>query len=664
MNRLLAALAVLSTAFLGAPADAGSERPTVEVTNVDISAYPTVTLTVPVVDLSGNPIGGLSVEDFSVTQNGAAAEVKSATLANESDIGAGVVLVIDVSGSMQGAAMEAAKVAARDFVNGLSPADRVAIVTFASTVQLVHTFDADRAQAINVINGLTPAGDTALYEAAARAIEFSGQSGLSRNAIILLSDGANDDPDGGPAPELVHSAAEQAGVPFFTVALGAGADPAFTQRLADVSGGKAYTASDPTQLPGLYSAVAQRIASEYIVEYLAPHDVGEQLVTVAVDDALNAHVTASTSFDVLSARSSEPGGPVVGLPMLEPGASVGFDRSLSPAIDAPGGTVADVSVLVDGVAQATLYDEPYEYLLEPARYSVGRHELRFEVRDEQGRLGRYDTIIDIAEAQPKLVFTGLSSSPLSEGDEIGVEVLAQGQAADSVVIRIGDQETAFEEVPYLVEVPSSLVEGEVAIEATTVLAGQEVSSESGFLFEPERGGPNPLPIVAGLAALGGLAFLVYRIRMRRKQRSQRKKEAYVPGARNSYEPLAAAVTESRSAEDRLPRARLRAIQGPNRGRTYFLGSGSAVIGTSEDSTVRVNLPGYETSPELVRIWVRDGKYMFHQVRPGPVRLAGRDAQWAVLEDGDEIRIVDDVFVFEIPPVSQARDLTEGAPAQA
>jgi predicted component of type VI protein secretion system len=50
--------------------------------------------------------------------------------------------------------------------------------------------------------------------------------------------------------------------------------------------------------------------------------------------------------------------------------------------------------------------------------------------------------------------------------------------------------------------------------------------------------------------------------------------------------------------------------------------------------------------ERVRIWLRDGSYMLHNLsRTGSVTIAGQAVTWAVLEDGDEIRIGVQTLVF-------------------
>ncbi|MPZ23854.1 MAG: VWA domain-containing protein [Dehalococcoidia bacterium] len=663
----LSVLALLAGAVLLLPQNsAQAEGESAEISFFDSSGYPTIRMNVPVVDGSGAPVRGLTAEDFAVTHNGTPAAIASVQSAVDADIGAGVVLVIDVSGSMRGAAMDAARAAATAFVNGLSPNDRVAIVAFSHVVQLVQPFTSDKAAANAIIAGLEAAGDTALYEVAEAAVEFAQQSGLNRQAVIILSDGANDDPDGGPAPEEVIAAAAEVEIPFFAVALGEGADATFTQQLAEASGGQAYIAADPSQLPELYGAVAERLNSEYVIEYQSPPQIGEQAIELTVD-ASGTQLSATTELDVLWASSTDQGGPTVELPGFEPGSSVAADAGVSVTA----ANAQSVEIFVDGVSQAIIEGGPFEYLLEPSRFTPGRHELRLQATDAAGRLGRYDVIVEVGEAPPKVVLRGADGASVRAGDPVGVEVFAQESAPESVTVVVGGERQVLAEQPYVAILPDTLPEGENAVEAIVSVDGEEVRVQSTVDFIAPEPGRSLAPLVPWLVFAIIVGVAGYLLLKSIRQRALRRDQAYVPGLRDTLAPLAASqpvLRQQPGIEDPSgPPARLRGVQGPLQGKAFFLGRGSAVIGTGSDATIRVTLSGLEAAPELIRIWARDGKYMFHQVVPGPVKLDGREVQWAVLESGDTIQVLDNVFVFEIPeahPAASPMPGYRGASAQA
>ncbi|HET8943768.1 MAG TPA: VWA domain-containing protein, partial [Dehalococcoidia bacterium] len=80
-------------------------------------------------------------------------------------------------------------------------------------------------------------------------------------------------------------------------------------------------------------------------------------------------------------------------------------------------------------------------------------------------------------------------------------------------------------------------------------------------------------------------------------------------------------------------------------RRFPLGDSPVTVGYTSDCMVPL-LNGAGSRTERVRIWLRDGSYMLHNLsRTGSVTIAGQPVTWAVLEDGDEIRIGGQTLVF-------------------
>jgi len=101
-----------------------------------------------------------------------------------------VVLTIDVSGSMQGERLQAAKDAAAAFLDA-APADiEVGLVLFNDTVVKVVPPTTDRTTIRTEVDAAVAVGDTALYDAAIEGLNLLGGEGL--RSFVLLSDGAND----------------------------------------------------------------------------------------------------------------------------------------------------------------------------------------------------------------------------------------------------------------------------------------------------------------------------------------------------------------------------------------------------------------------------------------------------------------------------------------
>jgi Ca-activated chloride channel family protein len=129
----------------------------------------------------------------------------------------------------------------------------------------------DRAQVSATISALTADGGTATGDALDSAL--TALAGEKPAAIVLLSDGASKT---GTDPAEVAQKARAAKVPIYTVALGTPdgtvdggngqllsvpPDPEALKQVADISGGKAFTAEDSDALDEVYETLGSRIGT-------------------------------------------------------------------------------------------------------------------------------------------------------------------------------------------------------------------------------------------------------------------------------------------------------------------------------------------------------------------------------------------------------------------
>ena len=180
-----------------------------------------------------------------------------------------VIIVLDVSGSMQGENIKTATAATAEFLARLDPDDEVAVLTFSDNVVTLSEPDTVR----NVVEGLsgrvrtlTAGGSTALYAAVCRAAALAGEEqdedeaqGESRlYGIVLLSDG--DDTTGQPTEHQMFTTclpatAEADGFKIFPIAFGGNANEALLSRLALATGGRLFTA-DPDSISDVYFTIS------------------------------------------------------------------------------------------------------------------------------------------------------------------------------------------------------------------------------------------------------------------------------------------------------------------------------------------------------------------------------------------------------------------------
>ena len=165
---------------------------------------------------------------------------------------ANVLLVLDTSGSMgDEQRLENAKGGLRAFLKEVAPQDNVGLTIFSERVQPIAPIapiGSNRAELQGLVSSLVADGGTAIYDATDAGVAAVRKvADTSRiNAVVLLTDG--EDTDSHKSVDALVRELDAQGdsnkrVRVFTIAYSAGAEGAARnlQRIADASGGKAYT---------------------------------------------------------------------------------------------------------------------------------------------------------------------------------------------------------------------------------------------------------------------------------------------------------------------------------------------------------------------------------------------------------------------------------------
>ena len=181
-----------------------------------------------------------------------------------------VMLVLDVSGSMdtndlQPTRLEAAKAAARAFVEGLPSDALVGLVSFSDTAHLDAPLSSDHLATLSALTTLKTIGGTAIGDGLSLALEAveqqpGNQGAAQRGAtIVLLSDGANNE---GVSPTEPTARAQRDGVKIYTVGVGrpdTGLDEETLRQIATQTGGSYFNAAAGDALKRIYSGLATRL---------------------------------------------------------------------------------------------------------------------------------------------------------------------------------------------------------------------------------------------------------------------------------------------------------------------------------------------------------------------------------------------------------------------
>ncbi|MEN3274031.1 MAG: Ca-activated chloride channel [Actinomycetota bacterium] len=192
-----------------------------------------------------------------------------------------VMLLVDVSGSMGDPAgdsgdtkLDLAKRAAIEALDQFKDEDEVSLRIFSTDIAGKEPTDyvdvvpfgpisANREQLINKIRALDPQQGTPLYTATGDSYErMEREYAADRiNAIVLLSDGRNEDPRNSDVGSLIDRLASsnegQSSRPvrLFPIAYGQDADLTTLRQLAEATNGAVYDASDPTSITKVFTAV-------------------------------------------------------------------------------------------------------------------------------------------------------------------------------------------------------------------------------------------------------------------------------------------------------------------------------------------------------------------------------------------------------------------------
>ena len=156
---------------------AGQEPPRFSsgVDNVYIDAF---------VNRKGQPVLGLTAENFDVRDNGVPQDVRLVSL---DVVPVEVLLVFDTSSSVAGEALGHLRAAGHAVLDGLRPGERAALVTFNQTVVIRVPPTDDLVRVRRELDRLRAEGYTALYDAAYVGFALPGRG--ARSMIALFSDG-------------------------------------------------------------------------------------------------------------------------------------------------------------------------------------------------------------------------------------------------------------------------------------------------------------------------------------------------------------------------------------------------------------------------------------------------------------------------------------------
>ncbi len=180
-----------------------------------------------------------------------------------------VTLIIDVSGSMAGEPLEAAKAAAVTFVESMPAQSETTVISFGDTARVDIAASPDPEAAIAAIAALEPRGETALYDGIQLALDSTASA--TREVAVVLSDGG----DTASTRSLDEVTAELSGakLDLYSIALTTGeSDTSVLEQLVATGSGSVTTTDDLAGLAGIYESLANDLSEVYQITF--PVDTG------------------------------------------------------------------------------------------------------------------------------------------------------------------------------------------------------------------------------------------------------------------------------------------------------------------------------------------------------------------------------------------------------
>jgi Ca-activated chloride channel family protein len=258
LSRIRLGLALIPLAFLSA------QKIVVDTTLVVIP--------VTVTDPMNRFVLGLEKKDFSIFEDGA--EQKITHFSGE-DAPLSVGILFDTSGSMD-LKTDTSRRAVSEFLKTMNGQDEMFLIQFSDKPEVVQEFTSSTKEIDDRMGSLKTGGLTALLDAVELGVREMKKAKNPRKALVVVSDGGDNNSryTATDIKDIVKEADTQIyamGVfePNFFPALSAEqvSGPRLLAQIADQTGGRAFGASEFSQLPGIAERIAIELRNQYVLAY-------------------------------------------------------------------------------------------------------------------------------------------------------------------------------------------------------------------------------------------------------------------------------------------------------------------------------------------------------------------------------------------------------------
>lgn len=282
----------------------GSAADTGDVTKIRVGINE-VNVVFTVTDKHGKRVTDLKEADFRIVDDSKpAVEIRS--FHAETNLPLQVGLLIDASSSVRDR-FKFEQESAIEFLNQTvrKRYDQAFVVGFDVTPEVTQDFTDDTEKLAQGVRALRPGGGTALYDALYYACRDKllkePQNGPTRRAIILLSDG--EDNQSHVTREEAIEMAQRAEAIIYTISTNVsgtkGAGDKVLERMADATGGRAFFPFQIRDVTNAFAEIQEELRSQYAVSY-KPADFKSdghfRTIEIVASDRKNYRVRARRGY--------------------------------------------------------------------------------------------------------------------------------------------------------------------------------------------------------------------------------------------------------------------------------------------------------------------------------------------------------------------------------
>ncbi len=282
--------------------------PALRVSQVDVTEYPPwIRAYFVVLGEQGELIKNVIKEDITIREDDLVVSDWELKPVYAEDNSLGLVMAIDVSGSMINEPVAQARKAGINLVRTMKPKDVLTLLAFGESVSVV--LDGESASQREKIQrkfsslDATPKAKTSLYKAVSTGVSLLGKMNTRQKALVVLSDGKDTVSPEEKRMETLR-VSRTSGYPVYTVGLyNNSLDRKYLQKLAEESKGRYLEAPEPAQLIKCFDILARELTKGYIAEHRIIGDKMQATKRLHMEFSrpglsLSAHRIYSTSYDV------------------------------------------------------------------------------------------------------------------------------------------------------------------------------------------------------------------------------------------------------------------------------------------------------------------------------------------------------------------------------